>query len=173
MAETTAAPPRELQFCERRTLADLVEEARFKMGSAKRNLTLSVFVVASCILSVSAAPPEHNPSELIGTWKGTSTCTDRVAAPACHDEVVIYDFTAGEKKGVVRWQADKVVNGERQPMGEMDLVYDTGDQCWSATFTSPRGRSIWCLVVDGAHLTGTGKLLPGKETVRKIDVRKE
>lgn len=135
--------------------------------------TLSILFIAATVLQAAAAPVEHNASELIGTWKGTSTCTDRVAAPGCRDEVVIYDFTAGEKKGVVHWQADKVVNGERQPMGEMDLLYDTGEQCWSATFTSPRLSSVWCLTVDGTHLTGTGKLLPGKETIRKLDARKE
>ncbi len=135
--------------------------------------TLSVLAVVSCALIASAAPPEHKPAELIGTWKGTSTCMDLVAAPACHDEVVIYDFTAGEKRGVVHWKADKIVKGERQTMGEMDLVYDAGDRCWSVTFTSPRGSFVWCLVVDGTHLTGTGKQLPGKEMIRKVDARKE
>jgi hypothetical protein len=32
---------------------------------------------------------------------------------------------------------------------------------------------VWCLVVDGAHMTGTGRLLPGNQTVRSIDVRKD
>ena len=130
-------------------------------------------VAASLTLSASAASAGRDRKELIGTWRGTSTCTDRVAAPACRDEVVVYDFTAGEKPGTVHWKADKVVDGQRQPMGEMDVVYDAGERCWSATFTSPRASAVWCLVVDGAHLTGTGKLLPGKQTIRKIDVRKE
>jgi hypothetical protein len=124
-------------------------------------------------LGASAAPADHGTSEIIGTWRGTSTCTDRVAAPACHDEVVIYDFTAGEKPGTVRWKADKVVNGERLTMGEMDVSYDAGEACWAAEFSGPGARTRWCLVVEGAHLTGTGRHLPGKETVRKIDVRKE
>jgi len=73
----------------------------------------------------------------------------------------------------VRWKADKVVDGKREPMGEMDVTYDAGEKCWRATFSSPRVQSVWCLVVDGKHLTGTGRLLPGKQTVRKIDARKD
>jgi hypothetical protein len=96
-----------------------------------------------------------------------------VAAPACHDELVVYEFTAGAKPGTVHWKADKIVSGQRAPMGEMDLVYDTGDACWRAEFRSSQVHSVWCLAVEGAHMTGTGRLLPGKQTVRKIDVRRE
>jgi hypothetical protein len=134
---------------------------------------LIVLVGAAWALGASAPPGDHKPSELIGTWRGTSTCTDRVAAPACHDEVVVYDFTAGEKPGSVHWKADKVVEGQRLPMGEMDLVYDAAERCWMAEFSSARVHSVWCLVVDGAHLTGTARLLPGKQTVRRIDARKD
>lgn len=135
--------------------------------------TFAILVAATCLLKASAAPSDHKPSELIGTWRGTSTCTDRVAAPACHDEVVVYDFTLGDKPGTVHWEADKIVDGKRQPMGGFDLVYDANAACWSAEFRSPRVHSVWSVVVDGKHLTGTARLLPGKQTVRRIDVRKD
>jgi hypothetical protein len=73
----------------------------------------------------------------------------------------------------VHWKADKIVDGQRAPMGEMDLTYDTGEACWEAEFQSPRVHSVWCLIVNGAHMTGTARLLPGKQTIRKVDVRKE
>ncbi len=117
-----------------------------------------------------AVPGQAAPT---GVWRGTSSCTDRVAAPACHDEVVVYEFATGAKPGTVHWKADKVLDGRREPMGEMDLAYDTGDACWKAEFTSPRVHSVWCLVVDGPHMTGTAKLLPGKQAIRKIDARKD
>jgi hypothetical protein len=132
---------------------------------------LAVLLVAGQVAT--GVTEEHKPSELVGTWRGTSSCTDRVAAPACQDEVVVYDFTPGAKPGTVTWKADKVVEGKRVPMGEMDLAYDAGEKCWFAEFKSSRVHSTWCLVVDGTHLTGTGRLLPGKETIRKIDVKKE
>jgi hypothetical protein len=120
-----------------------------------------------------AAPEAAGPVAPLGVWRGTSTCTDLVVAPACHDEVVVYEFTAGAKAGTVHWQAVKMVDGERQPMGEMDLAYDAGEACWKAEFVSPRVHSVWCLAVDGAHMTGTARVLPGKQTIRKIDVRKD
>jgi hypothetical protein len=120
-----------------------------------------------------AAPEAARPAAPIGVWRGTSTCTDRVALPACHDEVVVYEFTAGARQGTVHWKADKIIDGQRQLMGEMDLAYDTADACWKAEFRSPRVHSVWCLAVDGAHMTGTGRVLPSKQTVRRIDVRKD
>jgi hypothetical protein len=133
-----------------------------------------MFAVLLMIGSLQTTPAaDHTPSELLGTWRGTSTCTDRVAAPSCHDETVVYDFTAGTKSGTVTWKADKVVDGKRLPMGEMDLAYDPGEKCWVAEFRSPSVHSRWCLTVDGTHLTGTGRLLPDKQMIRKIDARKD
>jgi hypothetical protein len=143
------------------------------MIGTRTGRALIALMIASWALTASAAPNDRKPSELIGTWRGTSTCVDRAAAPACRDEVVVYDFTVGAKPGTVQWKADKVVKGQREPMGEMDLVYDPGESCWAAEFGSARVRVAWCLVVDGAHMTGTGRLLPGKQTVRSIDVRKD
>jgi hypothetical protein len=120
-----------------------------------------------------AAPEAARQVAPTGLWRGTSTCTDRVAAPACHNEAVVYEFTSGAQPGTVLWKADKVIDGVRQPMGEMDLAYDASEACWKAEFTSPRVHSFWCLVVDGSHMTGTARLLPGKQLVRRIDVRKD
>ena len=132
-----------------------------------------ILMAATCALAASPASTDHKPAELVGSWRGTSTCTDLVAAPGCRDEVVVYDFTAGDKPGTVRWKADKMVDGQRQPMGEMDLQYDEAGRCWAAELSTPRVRIAWCLVVDGTHLTGTGRLLPDNQTVRKVDARKQ
>ena len=112
------------------------------------------------------------PAQLIGLWRGTSTCTDRVAAPACRDETVVYEFTAGSQPGTVHWLADKVVDGERQTMGELDLAFDAAEACWKAEFSSPRAKMVWRLKVDGTKLSGTGRQLPGNETVRKVELVK-
>ena len=66
-----------------------------------------------------AAVEEGTPAQLIGTWRGTSICIDLTAAPACHDETVVYEFTPGSRPGAVHWAADKVVAGQRQPIGEV------------------------------------------------------
>jgi len=108
--------------------------------------------------------------QLSGTWRGTSTCTDRVAAPACNDETVVYEFSAGPKPGVVHWKADKIVNGQRVPMGEFDVEYDKTEACWKAEYHGPRVTSVWRLTVKDGHLTGTGRQLPGNQTIRKLDL---
>jgi hypothetical protein len=140
---------------------------------ARASVTLAAVLAFAAPPPVSFAEDDLGRMAPIGVWRGTSTCTDRVATPACRDEVVVYEFTAGAKPGAVHLKADKVVEGQRLPMGEMDLEYSSGDACWRAEFTSPRLHSAWCFVVDGSHMTGTGTLLPGKQKIRKIEVRKD
>jgi hypothetical protein len=138
--------------------------------------TLQMLITCAALAwpSVSrAAQSKHPTSELIGTWRGTSVCSDRVAAPACNDETVVYDFTAGEKPGTVHWKADKIVEGKRVSMGEFDVTYSPDDSCWRAELTTPRFQMVWCVAVDGAALKGTAMLLPGKQIVRKIAAHKE
>jgi len=120
-----------------------------------------------------AKAEEVGPAQLVGVWRGTSTCTDLLAAPACQNETVVYEFTLGSQPGAVRWVADKVVGGQRQRMGEMEVHYDEAEACWKTVFASPRVKSEWRLTVDGPRLTGNGRLLPGNETIRKLDLRKE
>ena len=137
---------------------------------------LRILLVACAALAfpwaLHAAQADHPPSELIGTWSGTSVCTDGVAAPACKDETVVYDFTAGATVDTVHWKADKIVEGKRLPMGEFDLLYSDRDACWRAEFTNPRVHMVWCVTVDGAALNGTATLLPGEQVVRKIQARR-
>jgi hypothetical protein len=106
-------------------------------------------------------------------WRGTSICTDRVAAPACRDEDVVYEFSRGSEPSTVHWSADKIVNGQREHMGDFDLTFDNAEGCWKAEFRSPRVTTVWRVFVDGRHLTGTARFLPGNETIRKLDARKE
>jgi hypothetical protein len=141
-----------------------------KAERATHVLVLLVVGLHAAILFAQSSASE--PASLIGTWRGTSLCTDRVAAPACHDEDVVYEFTPGLKPGTVRWAADKVVNGKREPMGELDLSYDKAEGCWKREVNA-RVKSVWRLSVEGTHLTGTARLLPGNETIRKLDLRKE
>ena len=134
-------------------------------------MTLSLTTLLSVVAM--QTPPTPTASQLQGTWRGTSTCTDRVAAPACQDETVVYEFTPGAKPGTIHWVADKIVNDRRQSMGEMELTYDASESCWKAEFTSPRLTSVWRLTVARGKLTGTARLVPGNETVRRVELRKQ
>jgi hypothetical protein len=46
------------------------------------------------------------------------------------------------------------------------------NDCWKVEMTSPRLKSVWRLSVSGDHLTGTARLLPGNETIRKLDLKR-
>ena len=114
---------------------------------AKVGFTLAAVLASAVVPRFSlATPAAPGPASPLGVWRGSSTCTDLAAAPGCRDEAVVYEFTVGAQPGTVRWKAE---------------------------FKSPRVHSLWCLTVDGAHMTGTGQLLPGKQTIRKINVRKD
>ena len=112
---------------------------------------------------------QHTIDELRGTWRGTSTCADLVAAPACQDETVVYEFRNGDKAGTVIMAADKIVNGARVPMGDLTFVYDAPLAGWRSDFESPRLKSRWCFTVQGNTLKGTATLLPGNQVVRRIN----
>jgi len=115
----------------------------------------------------------HDIKEILGTWEGTSTCTDRVAAPACQDEVAVYEISAAAAQGAAAWKAYKIVAGQKVLMGELELRYSDTDHCWRADFSSPRVASIWCLSVKGAQMTGTAWLMPGKQVIRAVSARKK
>src|SRR6187549_1814569 len=85
------------------------------------------------LLAVAQAPAWAGSSSdaIVGTWRGSSLCVDRKAAPACNDETVIYDITAtAGKADTVTVNADKVVDGKRVTMGVLDFTRDA-DGGWT------------------------------------------
>ncbi len=112
-------------------------------------------------------------TEIVGTWRGESICIDRKVAPACTDEVVVFEFRRSPKPGTVSLQADKIVNGERRKMGELEFAWDAGEGCWRSEFETPRTHGYWCLVVDGREVTGTLRTLPERAQVRRLSVRRD
>ena len=112
--------------------------------------------------------------QIVGTWSGSSVCVDRQAAPACNDERVVYEINASRRKpNTVTVKADKVVDGKRVSMGDLEFTRDAKSGSWTSEFESPRFHALWRLTVNGSMLTGTLTLLPSKAVVRKIDLRKD
>ena len=112
-------------------------------------------------------------SQFLGTWHGTSTCVNRQVAPACKDETVIYEVGRSEKPQAAVLKPDKIVDGKRMPMGELEFVYSEKEGCWRAEFTTPRVQGVWCLVVDGKNMTGGLRVLPENAEVRKVELKHE
>jgi len=125
---------------------------------------LLLFAIATAVPGATARTQAGSP---LGTWRGTSTCTDRQAAPACHDETVVYEVrSVPGTRDTVMMQADKVVNGAREPMGDLRLGRGA-DGAWSAEIGTPRVHARWSFVIHGDSMAGTLVDLPTGATTRR------
>jgi hypothetical protein len=133
-----------------------------------KNCFVGLVALLALIVSIGAAAGQ-DPAAIIGEWHGTSLCTDRVAAPGCNDEVVIYTFTrsADAPGSKVSLSADKVVNGQRITMGESDLSYDEKEQAWTFEFKNARNHILWAYAVQGDMLTGTLYNIADRKVLRR------
>ena len=110
--------------------------------------------------------------EILGSWHGRSTCVDRAHFPACRDEEVIYDVRAHPgTRDTVTLRADKVVNGQRESMGELDFT-KAPDSSWVAEFQTPRAHDRWVFRVSGARMTGTLTDLTSGRQIREVVVER-
>ena len=131
-------------------------------------VVLSLWVVGSAARGL-----PRKTDEIVGTWRGTSTCVDRVAAPACNDEQVVYEVAASpDAPERVTIKGDRIVDGKRVFMGDLEYT-PAKDGSWTAEFQSPRVHSQWRLVVSGDSMTGTAILLPSKAVVRRLALQRE
>jgi hypothetical protein len=135
---------------------------------------LLLFLVVPALWLTATARGDTARDQVIGTWRGSSICINREAAPACTDERVIYRIkgTPG-KVGAVTVEADKIVDGKAVPMGVLDFVYNPRDESWTSEIETPRYHQLWRLVVRGTTMTGTLSLLPSKTVVRNLELHKE
>ena len=95
-------------------------------------------------------------AEIVGTWRGTSRCVDRVAAPACNDEQVIYEISATPgRESAVTVNADKVVDGKRVPMGALDFARDPKDGSWKTWKLPGEKPRTYAVYVDERDIVWT------------------
>jgi hypothetical protein len=132
-----------------------------------------VVLTALAVVCGAAVARSAGAERIVGTWRGFSTCTDRVAAPACNDEQVVYEIVAAPgKPNTVTVKADKVVDGKRVPMGALDFALDK-DGLWTSEFETPRVHARWQLVPSGTTMTGRLTLLPSKAVVRRLELKRD
>ena len=127
-------------------------------------------ILAACAVSAAGT---GDLSQFLGTWHGTSTCVTRQVAPACKDETVVYEVGRSDKPQAAVLKADKIVDGKRVPMGELEFAYSEKEGCWRAELTTPRVQGVWCLVVDGKDMTGGLRVLPENAEVRRVALKHE
>jgi hypothetical protein len=107
-----------------------------------------------------------NNSAVLGDWHGTSLCL--VKPSACHDEEALYHVkSAPDKPGKLAMQADKVVDGKPEYMGDADCAYDSTMKLLRCDF--PRGYVE--LTLAGDHLEGA-MFLPDKTRWREIKLKR-
>ena len=136
----------------------------------KRGPLLRLSLVFMLAPGVGSAAGTGDLSHFLGTWHGTSTCVNRQVAPDCKDETVVYEVGRSDKPQAAVLKADKIVDGKRVPMGELEFVYREKEGCWRAEFTTPRVQGVWCLAVDGRNMTGGLRVLPENAEVRKVEL---
>jgi len=125
------------------------------------------------VLAASAFLQAQAASTIVGTWRGTSLCTKSPNFPACHDETVIYEVAGPAPDGTVMLKADKIVKGQREPMGELPFEYDAHADAWVSEFTRRSHTSRWSLQIRGAEMTGTLIDVPTGEVVRNVKLRRQ
>jgi hypothetical protein len=117
------------------------------------------------VIGVTAVASDDT-AQLAGSWTGESICTG--VNPSCRDEKSIYTFSSPDASGLVTWQADKVVNGQRITMGTMKLSYDQEH----STLHGENAAGVWHFIIKGTAMDGTLKLRSG-ETARNIRLKKD
>ena len=127
---------------------------------------------AALVLAIVPTSAGVAQAPIVGTWRGTSTCADKVAFPACHDEVVVYVVRAMDPASdSVTVRADKVVGDTLEFMGE--IVFGEGRAgTWQADLRTARYHDRWSLVVAGDGMTGTLVDLPSGRVVRNVSLRR-
>jgi hypothetical protein len=111
---------------------------------------------------------------ILGTWNGTSTCVKSTELPSCHDEVVVYEFKESPRGGdATTLDAFKIVNGEKQFMGDMGFTWDARQEAWISEYTTSRVHILWTFFVRGDEITGTLVDLPSKHLIRNVAVKRQ
>ena len=136
---------------------------------------LSIFAIVCCAnLSVSkpaAATTRPIAVSVLGTWKGESICVGN--RPTCKNEIVVYRFeSVPGKPGVVLNYADKIIDGQRVPMGKLEFQYNEAKGELSCEFTINQTHGLWQFTVSGDTIEGGLVLLPGREPGRRVKVKR-
>ena len=140
-----------------------------------RRFGSAIAVATSLLAPMAGAAVEPTPAAILGIWRGTSLCTDRAVAPACKDEVIVYEVTpgAGPAATPLRLSADKIVDGEVLPMGAIDLDYDAATASWRSEIKTPKFHGVWSYSVEGSRLTGTLTDVPTGARTRRVEATRD
>src|SRR5437868_649039 len=110
-------------------------------------------------------------TSLTGDWTGESICFGN--NPSCHEEKIVYHISIDTSDPTkVKIAADKIVDGKPDPMGVIDLKYDSARQTLTGELQNSRSRGSWEFTVKGNIIEGGLYILPDRAVGRKILVQK-
>ena len=115
-------------------------------------------------------------ADVVGDWTGESKCQGNKDNSSCHDETVMYHFTAVNDQPLrLHVAADKLVNGNWEPMGEMEFAIERDRPVLTAAFPVPRtgGKGVLVLTYMGDKMDGVMTLYPENQVVRKIHIARK
>jgi hypothetical protein len=125
--------------------------------------------VASSEPVVAAAPK----AEILGLWKGTSTCTKVEGNEFCHDETIVYNFTdVPSQPATVGLKAARIVDGTMVRSFDLYLTYRPESHDWNCEFDRADARGAWTYAVADDGLTGRATLLPERTVVRNVTAKR-
>lgn len=121
-------------------------------------------IALAMLLATAAADP------VVGTWEGTSLC--QIKPSPCHDEHVVYHITNTAPRSY-RIEAYKVVDGQEQYMGPIDMTLDISGQLLSGSNRDRSGTDHpWVFAVRGTHMSGKALTAPSGQIFRLIEIDK-
>jgi hypothetical protein len=133
-------------------------------------------LIANVALLLAAASGQEAPApkaEILGLWKGTSTCTKVEGNEFCHDETIVYNFTdVPAQPTTVSLKAARVVDGTLQRTFDLYFNYRPDHHDWSSEFDRQDSRGAWTYTIAGDSLTGTATVLPEGKVVRTVSAKR-
>ena len=137
----------------------------------KKTIALLAFLF---MLTLTACGQKLTVNEVVGEWTGDSIC--RGSNKSCHDETVLYHFTAIKGDAAkVHLAADKLVAGKWELMGEFDLTIDGDKHTLMTEFPIPRtgGKGVITFTLAGDKMDGRMMIYPENELGREIHVTRK
>ena len=126
-------------------------------------------VVTLGLGSLAAFSLASDPRAILGRWHGTSICVKASWNSACNDEEIVYDFVPRGTDSTHSLQhAFKIVGGQLDPMGDLDITYSPKSDTWDADFANARVRIRWSYWFHGDTLLGQVIRLPDSLVGRHV-----
>ncbi len=132
-------------------------------------IAFSLIVNVALLLALDADAAAAPKAEILGVWKGLSTCTKVEGNEFCQDEMIIYSFVdvAGQP-ATVGLKAARIVDGTLRRAYDLYFTYRPEAREWTSEFARDTSRGLWKYVVAGDGLTGTAVMLPDHKVVRNV-----